>query len=136
MSRSDSFDLKNLLSYQPQIEMLRGGVEHPGGRMISAKPVPLNTCRSIHNTLDPDSNATEEGDLHQEKHSSPKTSTDAGGMISMKTVPSSAQPSIRDNLKLDSNATKESHLILEKHPTAKSSTKVIAGRLGSRRVLS
>jgi hypothetical protein len=36
--------------------------------------------------FDPDLFVTEESDLHQGKHSSPKTSTDAGIMISIKPV--------------------------------------------------
>jgi hypothetical protein len=58
--------------------------------------------------FDPDSNVTEESNLHSEKQLSPKSSTDAGRMISIKPVPLNGHPSIRDNLDPDSNTTEES----------------------------
>jgi hypothetical protein len=54
--------------------------------MISNKIVPMNAYFSIRDNLDPDSNVTEESDLHSEKHPSPKISTDEGIMISIKPV--------------------------------------------------
>jgi hypothetical protein len=54
--------------------------------MISIKPVPLNVFFSIRDNLDPDSNLTKESDLHSEKHSQPKISTDEGRMISIRPV--------------------------------------------------
>jgi hypothetical protein len=56
----------------------------------------------------PDSNITEESELHSEKHPSPKNSTDAGRMISIKPVSENARLSIRDNIDPDSNLTEES----------------------------
>jgi hypothetical protein len=67
-------------------------------------------CLSIRDDFDPDSNMTEEGNFHCEKHLSPKNSTDAGIMISTKQVPRNASFSIRDNLDHDSNVTEESDL--------------------------
>jgi hypothetical protein len=52
--------------------------------MISINPVPANAHFSIRDNIDPDSNVTEESDMHQEKHPSPTTSTDEGRMISTK----------------------------------------------------
>jgi hypothetical protein len=78
--------------------------------MISTKPVSLNADPSIRDNLEPDSNVTEESDLLQEKHSSPKTSTDERIMISTKPVPINARFSIRDNLEPDSNVIEESDL--------------------------
>jgi hypothetical protein len=54
--------------------------------MISNKSVLMNAPVSIRDNLDPDSNVTEESDLHQEKHLSPQTSTDEGTMILTKPV--------------------------------------------------
>jgi hypothetical protein len=54
--------------------------------MILIKPVRKNAHFSIRDNLDPDSNVTDENDSHQEKHSSPKTSTDEGTMISIKPI--------------------------------------------------
>jgi hypothetical protein len=56
------------------------------GIMISTTRVPKNASISIRDNLDPDSNVTEESDLHPEKHLSPKTSTDEGRMMSTKPV--------------------------------------------------
>jgi hypothetical protein len=56
----------------------------------------------------PDSNVIEESDLHQEKHLTPKTSTDEGTMISIIPVKPNASLSIRDNIDPDSNVTEES----------------------------
>jgi hypothetical protein len=80
------------------------------GRMISIKPVSKNVHPSIRDTLDHDSNVTEESDLHPEKHFPPKTSIDEGRMISTKPVAKNAFFSIRDNLDPDSNVTEESDL--------------------------
>jgi hypothetical protein len=87
----------------------------------------------IGDNFDPDSNLREESDLHKEKHSSPKTSTDAGTMISTKPVPLNALISIRDNLDPDSNLTEESDLHSQKHSTPKTSTD--AGRMTSTKPL-
>jgi hypothetical protein len=78
--------------------------------MISNKSVSLNANISIRDNLDPDSNVTEESDLHLLKHLSYKISTDEGRMISNKPVPLNANISIRDNLDPDSNVTEESDL--------------------------
>jgi hypothetical protein len=40
--------------------------------MISIKPVLLNASNSIRDNLEPDSNETEESDLHSEKDSQPE----------------------------------------------------------------
>jgi hypothetical protein len=82
--------------------------------MISTKRVKLNAPFSIRDNLDPDSNPIKESDLHQEKHSSPKTSTDAGTIISIKPISRNASFSIRDNLDPDSNLTDERNLQSEK----------------------
>jgi hypothetical protein len=65
---------------------------------------------SIRDNFDHDANATEESDLQEEKHASPKTPTDAGTIISTKPVPRNAQLSIRDNLDPVANVTEESDL--------------------------
>jgi hypothetical protein len=49
--------------------------------MISIKPVPANAHPSIRDNFDPDSNRTDESDLHPEKQLALKISTDAGIMI-------------------------------------------------------
>jgi hypothetical protein len=54
--------------------------------MIPTKPVPQIAAYAIPDNLDPDSNITEESDLHKEKHSSPNISTDEGRKISTKPV--------------------------------------------------
>jgi hypothetical protein len=77
--------------------------------------------------LDPDSNVTEESDLHSQEHQIPKTSTDAGRMISIKPVRENASSPIRDNFDPDSNATEESNPQSKKHFTPKTSTD--AGRM-------
>jgi hypothetical protein len=89
--------------------------------MISIKPVQPNACFSIRDNIDPDSNVTEESDLHQQKHPSPKTSTDEGRMISTKPVPRNASFSIRDSIDPDSNVTEESNSHHEKHFSHKNS---------------
>jgi hypothetical protein len=82
--------------------------------MISTKPVPMNAPPSIRDNFDLNSNVRQESDLHAEKQSQPKTSTDAGIMISTKPVPMNAPVSIRDNFDPDSNVTEESDLHAEK----------------------
>jgi hypothetical protein len=68
----------------------------------------LNAHISIRDNLDPVSNVTEEGDFHKEKHSLPKTSTDAGRIISTIPALENAPNAIRNDLDRDSNLTKES----------------------------
>jgi hypothetical protein len=76
--------------------------------MISTKPVSRNASASIRDNLDPDSNVTEESDLHSEKQSAPKFSTDEEIIISTKPVSRNASCSIRENIDPDSNLTEES----------------------------
>jgi hypothetical protein len=95
--------------------------------MISTKPVSSNALASIRDTLDPDSNLTEESDVHQKKHTIPKISILAGRMISIKPVRENAFLSIRDNLDPYSNVIEESDLHSEKHFSHKISTD--AGRM-------
>jgi hypothetical protein len=71
---------------------------------------------------DPRSNTTKESDLHSEKHSQSKTSTDAGIMTSTKPVPENALLPMFDNLDPDSNITENSDLHSEKHSEPKTST--------------
>jgi hypothetical protein len=62
---------------------------HPGRQtspMISTKPVSLNVSFSIRDSLDLDSNLTEERDPHSEKHSSLKMSPDERRMNSSKPI--------------------------------------------------
>jgi hypothetical protein len=54
--------------------------------MISIKPVPQNAFASIRDNLEPDSNVTEESEMHSEKQLSAKTSTDAGIWTNFKPV--------------------------------------------------
>jgi hypothetical protein len=61
-------------------------------------------------------------DLQQEKHLSPKTSTDEGTIISIKPIPKNAYFSISDNFEPDSNRIVEIDLQQEKHPSPKTST--------------
>jgi hypothetical protein len=76
----------------------------------------------VRDNLDPDSNITEESDLHRLEQFQPKTSTDAGRTISTKPVSLNAHPSIRDNLDSDSNVTEKSDLQSEKQSSRKTST--------------
>jgi hypothetical protein len=65
--------------------------------MISTKPVSLNAHLSIRDNLDPDSNLTEESDLHLEKHLSLKSSTDLGMKKYFRLLYVNDNDSIRDN---------------------------------------
>jgi hypothetical protein len=98
--------------------------------MISSKPVPQNACFSIRDNFDPNSIVIEESELHQEKHPSPKTSTDEGSTIASKPILLNAF-SIRDNLDSDSNVTEESDLQSEKHFSPKNTTE--SGMIKNRR---
>jgi putative lipase involved disintegration of autophagic bodies len=84
----------------------------------------MNAPFSIFDNLDPDSNSTEESESHQEKHLSPKISTDEGRMISIKPATLNAYRSIRDNLDLDSNVTEESDRHEAKHFSSKNTTEL------------
>jgi hypothetical protein len=53
------------------------------------------TSLSFHSNFEPDSNVTEDNNLHSEKHLSPNTLTDAGKMISINLVIWNASASIR-----------------------------------------
>jgi hypothetical protein len=92
---------------------------------LSTKLIPKKESCSIRDNLDPDSNATEESDLHLAKHSSPKTLTDAGIMTSITPIRQNAYDSIRDNLDSDSNVTAESDLHPEKQFSPKTSTDAV-----------
>jgi hypothetical protein len=63
---------------------------HPSHRCgrtaLLIHPALQRTSLLLSSNCDPDSNVTEENDRHPEKHTSPKTSTDAGRMISIKPV--------------------------------------------------
>jgi hypothetical protein len=84
--------------------------------MISTRTVPTNAKLLIRDNLDPDSNVTEESDLHPEKQFSPNTPTDAGITISSRPISLNANPQIRDNLEPDSNVTEERNRQPSKHP--------------------
>jgi hypothetical protein len=51
------------------------------GIIIATKRVPWNAYLSIPDNIEPDSNITRESDLHSEKYSTSRTSTDTGIMI-------------------------------------------------------
>jgi hypothetical protein len=70
----------------------------------------MNASFSIRDNIDPDSNITEESDLHWAKILSHMTSTNEGRVISIKPVPMNASFSSRDNIDPDSNITEESDL--------------------------
>jgi hypothetical protein len=65
--------------------------------MISTKSISRNDSFSIRENLDPDSNRTDESDLHSEKHEFPMNSTDEGRVRFVKPVEENASPAIRDN---------------------------------------
>jgi hypothetical protein len=65
--------------------------------------------------LNPDSNITENNDLHSEKHSQDTISIDAGITILTKPVRWKALLRMLDNLNPDSNITKNSESHSEKH---------------------
>jgi hypothetical protein len=73
--------------------------------MISIKPASLNAQFTISDNLDPDSNVTEESDLHLHKHSVFKTSTDAGIWTNFKPVFENIPLSICFNLEPFSKTT-------------------------------
>jgi hypothetical protein len=72
--------------------------------------------------LDPDSNVTEESDLHPEKRHACKTLMDEGRMSSTNRVQPNAEFPIRDNLDPDLNVTEESDVHPEKQFSPKIST--------------
>jgi hypothetical protein len=72
---------------------------------LRTHPAEQRTSLSVPSHLDPGSNGTQESDLPKEKHSSSKTSTDAGRMISTKPVLKNVCFAIRDNFDPDSNVT-------------------------------
>jgi hypothetical protein len=77
---------------------------------------------------------TKVSDLHSEKHSSVKTSTDAGRTILTNEVRRNACHSIRDNFEPDSNIIETSDLHSKKDRAAKTSTD--AGRVISTKPVS
>jgi hypothetical protein len=85
-------------------------------RKVSDSRLPTSRNR------DPDSNVTEESELHQEKQHLSQTSTDAGTMISTKPVTENAFSSICDNFDPDSNITEEGDQPSEKHLSPQTST--------------
>jgi hypothetical protein len=74
---------------------------------------------SLRDNLERASTITDFNDLHTEKHSSQKSSTDAGRTILDKSVPQNGGVSIRDNLDLVANAIDSSDLHLEKQSQTK-----------------
>jgi hypothetical protein len=89
---------------------------------LPTHPALRRTFLAIPCNFDPDSNLTEESDLHPAKQFTPKISTDAGRITSTKAVPQNASLSIRDNLDRDLNVTDESDSHSEKHISPKNST--------------
>jgi hypothetical protein len=83
--------------------------------MISIKPVPRNAFFSIRDNLDPDSNITEESDLQQRKHPSPKTSIDEGILTNFKPVCKNILFGICFSIEPFSNTTNSNILFSETH---------------------
>jgi hypothetical protein len=107
------------------------------GRMISTKPVPLNASDSIRDTLNPDSNVTDESDPHSKRKSShSRIQPVEEKFFSNKQVLLNARFSIRDTLEPDSNETEESYpqSRKKKKPSPKNSTN--AGRIISNKPFS